>query len=159
PQQQTHSGGALMSVATYSTSTSNCKASAFQFSVLTCASRVHRATKIFYADGKVPPYDKPKYFYFAYREIDCLEDFAKLVLTWLATEPGRFIIRGQLQPGLTGKQRRLTKPDSDTGDPATLECPPRRWIVLDIDGARVPAGLGAPGRLAAAGYHIRDQIL
>jgi hypothetical protein len=31
--------------------------------------------------------------------------------------------------------------------------------VLDIDGARVPAGLGAPDKLAEAGYHIRDHLL
>jgi hypothetical protein len=63
-------------------------------------------------------YDKPKYFFYAYREVDCLEDFAKVVLSWLATQSNRFIIRGQLLPGLPGKQRRLTKPDPKTGDPA-----------------------------------------
>jgi hypothetical protein len=123
------------------------KSPAFQFSVLTCAGRGQLATKIIHADGKVIGYSKVKYFHFAYREIDSLEDFAKLVLTWLADEPNRFIVRGQLKPGLAGVQRRLKYPDLKTGDPATIECPLRRWIVLDIDGARVPADLGEPGKL------------
>jgi hypothetical protein len=135
------------------------KSPAFQFSVLTCAGRGQLATKIIHADGKVIGFSKTKYFHFKYCEIDTLEDFAKLVLTWLADEPNRFIIRGQLRPGLAGVQRRLKYPDLKTGDPATIECPLRRWIVLDIDGARVPADLGEPGKLAEAGYHIRDIIL
>jgi hypothetical protein len=68
-----------------------------------------------------------------------------------------FIIRGQLRPGLSGKQRRLIYPKDD--DPATIECPPRRWVPIDLDGVRVPAGLGAPDKLAEAGYHIRDNLL
>jgi hypothetical protein len=135
------------------------KSPAFQFSVLTCAVRGQLATKIIHADGKVIGYSKAKWFHFKYCEIDSLEDFAKLALAWLADEPNRFIIRGQLKPDLTGVQRRLKYPDLKTGDPATIECPLRRWIVLDIDGARVLAGLGEPGKLAEAGYHIRDDIL
>ena len=132
---------------------------AFQFSVLTCAARSQLATKIIYADGKEKPYDNAKYFFFAYKEIDCLEDFAKLVLSWLATESKRFIIRGQLKSGLgpSAKHRRLLYPKDN--DPATIECPPRRWIPLDLDGVRVPAGLGAPDKLAEAAYHIRDHYL
>jgi hypothetical protein len=129
---------------------------AFQFSVLTCARRL-LATKTIFADGKEDPFGRAKHFQFKYCEIGSLDDFAKLVLTWLADEPRRFIIRGQLKPGLSGWQRRLLLPKD--GDPATIECPPRRWIVLDIDGARVPAGLGAPDKLAEAGYHIRDHLL
>jgi hypothetical protein len=135
------------------------KSPAFQFSVLTCAGRGQLATKIIHADGKVTSYSRVRYFHFKYCEIDSLEDFAKLVLTWLAPEPSRFIIRVQLKSGLTGKQRRLKYPDLKTGGPATIECQLRRWIVLDIDGARVPAGLGEPGKVAEAGYHIRDDIL
>jgi hypothetical protein len=131
---------------------------AFQFSVLTCKPSL-LATKIIYPIGDPRPYDNARNFLFAYREFDCLEDFAKIVITSLATEPRRFIIRGQLKPGLEGWQRRLLKPDLKAGDPATIECPPRRWIVLDIDGATVPAGLGAPDKLAEAGYHIRDKLL
>jgi hypothetical protein len=85
-----------------------------------------------------------------------LEDFAK-ALEWLADEPQRFIIRGQLKQGLTGWQRRLLKPKGD--DPATIECGSRRWVVLDVDGVRVPVGLGASDKLVEAGYHIRDHIL
>src|SRR6516225_2434859 len=72
---------------------------AFQFSVLTCQKPL-LATKTICANGKEIPYGKPKFFYFKYCEIDSLEDFEKLVLTWLTTEPQRFIIRGQLLPGL-----------------------------------------------------------
>jgi hypothetical protein len=130
----------------------------FQFSVLTCAS--HKiATKIIYADGRVIGYDKLRYFHYKYCEIDSLDDFAKLALEWLATQPNRFIIRGQLKPGLSGWQRRLWHDDVKSGDPATIECPPRRWIVLDVDAARVPAGLAAPDKVAEAGYHIRDNLL
>jgi hypothetical protein len=130
---------------------------AFQFSVLT--SIYGNATKVIYADGKEVGYSKPKHFYYKYCEIHCLEDFAKCALPWLFTESKRFVIRGQLKPELDTKKphRRLLR-DKD-GDPATIECPPRRWIVLDIDRARVPGGLGAPNKMAEAGYHIRDQIL
>jgi hypothetical protein len=131
---------------------------AFQFSVLICKPSL-LATKIIYPIGEPRPYDNAKQFLFEYKKIDCLEDFAKLALPWLAKERRRFIIRGQLKPGLTGWQRRLSKTDLKTGDPATIECPPRRWIVLDIDGARVPAGLGAPDKLAEAAYDIRDRML
>jgi hypothetical protein len=127
---------------------------AFQFSVLTCHRRV-LATKIVYADEKERPYDDARTFQFKYCEL-VLEDFAK-ALVWLANEPRRFIIRGQLQPGLSGWQRRLIKPRDN--DDATIECPPRRWIVLDVDGVRVPVGLGASDKLVEAGYHIRDHIL
>jgi hypothetical protein len=132
---------------------------AFQFSVLTCAARGQLATKILYPDGKETPYSNVKYFYYKYCELDSLEDFAKLALTWLANESKRFIIRGQLKPEFDAskKQRRLLYPKDD--DPATIECPPRRWIPIDVDGARVPAGLGAPDKLAEAAYHIRDQML
>jgi hypothetical protein len=133
------------------------KSPAFQFSVLTCAVRGQRATKIIHADGKETPYSLAKWFHFKYCEIDSLEDFAKLALTWLADEPNRFIIRGQLKPGLAGVQRRLLYPKDN--NPATVECPERRWIPLDIDGAIVPVGFGAPDKLAEAAYHIRDHIL
>lgn len=128
-------------------------APAFQFSILTCKPSL-LATKIIYPIGEPRPYDNAKQFLFAYKEVDCLEDFAKIVLPYLAKKSRRFIIRGQLKPGLAGWQFRHFK-----RDPITIECPPRRWIVLDIDGARVPAGLGAPDKLTEAAYDIRDQML
>jgi hypothetical protein len=96
-----------------------------------------------------------KTFQFKHCELELLEDFAK-ALKWLATEPRRFIIRGQLVPGLSGWQRRLLKATCD--EAATVECPPRSWIVFDFDGVEVPEGLGLPGKLAEAGYHIRDRL-
>jgi hypothetical protein len=130
---------------------------AFQFSVLTCKRGV-LATKTIYADGKEAPYDRAKNFLFKYCEIETLEEFAE-ALDWLANQQHRFIIRGQLKSGLNScvSHRRLLL--SRDGDPATIECPPRRWIVLDIDGVRVPVGLGASEKLAEAGYHIRDNLL
>jgi hypothetical protein len=129
---------------------------AFQFSVITCAYGI--ATKIFHADGKQVPYSNIKHFHFKCCEIDSLEDFSKLALAWLATETTRFIIRGQLKPGVdpTRKQRRLLYPKDDT--PATIECPPRRWVVLDCDDVTVPTGLGSGSKLAEAGYFVRDNI-
>jgi hypothetical protein len=84
--------------------------SAFQFSVLTCAGRNQLATKIIHADGKETGYSLVKYFHFHYSEIDCLEDFAKVALTYLADQSNKFIIRGQLKPGVSGPQRRLIYP-------------------------------------------------
>jgi hypothetical protein len=130
---------------------------AFQFSVLTCAHQGQRATKIIHADGKETPFSLVKYFLYKHCELTSLEDFAKVALTWLADEPNRFIVRGQLKPGLTGKQRRLIFPKD--GDPATIECPGRRWVVVDCDNARVPVGLGHGSKLAEAAYHVRDNIL
>jgi hypothetical protein len=129
---------------------------AFQFSVLTCAPQL-LATKTFYADGKECPFGHAKNFLFKYCEISSLEEFAS-ALDWLANEPRRFIIRGQLRPGLDPALRHRRLLLSCKGD-ATIECPPRRWIVLDIDGAKVPEGLGAPDKVAEAGYHIRDNLL
>jgi hypothetical protein len=83
---------------------------AFQFSVLTCKPSL-LATKIIYPIGEPRPYDNAKQFLFAYKEVDCLEDFAKLALPWLAKESKKFIIRGQLKPGLAGWQLRRFKPD------------------------------------------------
>jgi hypothetical protein len=131
---------------------------AFQFSVLTCKRRV-LATKIIHADGKVIGYDKAAQFQFAYREIDSLEDFEKLVLTWLATEPRRFIIRGQLLPGLDPGAWHYRRILGHGGEPPSIECPPRRWLVLDLDGVWVPNGYGAPDKLAEAAYFIRDNKL
>ena len=131
---------------------------AFQFSVLTCKRRV-LATKIIHADGKVIGYDKAAQFRFKYCEIDSLEDFEKLVLAWLATEPRRFIIRGQLLPGLDSGAWHYRRILGHRGEPPSIECPPRRWLVLDLDGVAVPNGYGAPDKLAEAAYFIRDNKL
>jgi hypothetical protein len=136
---------------------------AFQFSVLTCA--YGQATKAIYADGKEIAFSKVKHFYYHYAEIDTLEDFAKLALTWLADQPNKFIIRGQLIPGLpplpspapAGSQYRRIL--SRTNEPATIECPPRSWIVLELDGVAVLHGLGAADKLIEAAYYIRDHLL
>jgi hypothetical protein len=128
---------------------------AFQFSILTCRPNLS-ATKTIKADGTEIPFGHAKHFQFKYLEIGTLEDFAT-VLGWLAGQRQRFIIRGQLLPGLTGWQRRLIYPkDSER---ATVACPARRWIPLDLDGVDVPCGLGAPDKLAEAGYFIRDKML
>jgi hypothetical protein len=100
---------------------------AFQFSVLTCKPSLI-ATKTICADGKEIPFGNAKQFQFAYRELETLEEFAE-ALDWLADQPRKFIIRGQLKPGLSGWQRRLFR-----GTDATLDCPDRQWIALDFDG-------------------------
>jgi hypothetical protein len=130
---------------------------AFQFSVLTCARKL-LATKTIYADGKEDPFGRAKNFQFKYCEVETLEEFAK-ALEWLSTEPRRFIIRGQLKPELdpANVHRRLLYPKD--GEAATIDCPPRRWVVLDLDGVEVPNGLGKPDKLAWAGYFIRDNKL
>jgi hypothetical protein len=128
---------------------------AFQFSILKCVGNL-KATKIIYSDGRQKPYDKAKHFHYWYNENHSLEEFAD-TLRWLAEQPNKFIIRGQLLPGLDGPQRRLLKPHD--GAPATIECPKRRWITLDLDGVTVPHGLGDPDKLGAAGYYIRDNLL
>jgi len=114
------------------------------------------ATKTIRGDGTEVPFGYAKHFLYKYCQIESLQDFAK-ALDWLADQPRMFVIRGQLLPGLSGWQRRLLYPRG--GDPATIECPPRRWIALDLDGVDVPQGLGAPDKLAEAGHHIRDQLL
>jgi hypothetical protein len=131
---------------------------AFQFSVLTCLEPLY-ACKIIHADGRVIGYDKPKFFYFHYCEIELLEDFAKVVLEWLTGEPRRFIIRGQLLPGLNPKEKHYRRIHSRPNAPATIECPKRRWFVFDLDGVAVPNGYGAPDKLAEAAYFIRDNML
>jgi hypothetical protein len=152
-----------MSVATYTTVTPDkqiqlAKIPAFQFSVLTCQKPLV-ATKTICADGKEIGYGKSKFFYYRYCEIDCLEDFAKVVLEWLSDKSRMFIIRGQLLRGLSPKKRYYRRILGRKGEPATIECPPRRWIALDLDGIEVPNGWGAPDKLAEAAYFIRDNLL
>jgi hypothetical protein len=127
----------------------------FQFSVLTCKENLS-ATKTIKADGAEIPFGRAKHFKFKYCEIDGLEEFAR-ALDWLSNQPRMFIIRGQLVEGLAWWQRRLLYPKD--GEPATIECPARRWLPLDFDGVTVPSGLGAPDKLADAGYFIRDTML
>jgi hypothetical protein len=151
----------LMSGSYSSANTGESKAQeipAFQFSVLTCAKNLW-ATKTIFVDGKEIGYDKPKYFYFKYCEIASLEDFEKLVLTWLFDKPRMFIIRGQLLPQLDPAQRHYRRILGRKGEPATIECPPRRWIALDLDDVEVPQGYGAPDKLTEAAYFIRDNKL
>jgi hypothetical protein len=131
---------------------------AFQFSVLTCQKPLY-ATKIVYADGKEIGYDKPKFFFFHYCEIETLEDFEKLVLTYLYDQPRRFIIYGQLLPGLDASKRHYRRILGHYKQPPSIECPDRRWLVLDLDGVEVPNGWGGPDKLAEAAYFIRDQKL
>jgi hypothetical protein len=137
------------------------KPPAFQFSVLTCAGYGQLATKIIHADGTAVPFSRVRKFHYAYREIETIEEFAKVVLGWLANEPKRFIIRGQLKPGLSGAQLRRTHERQEKGviEPATIDCPPRRWIALDVDGVQVPQGLDDPAKVAEAGYYVRDNLL
>jgi hypothetical protein len=151
-----------MSATTYSTLQARTQLAtdvpAFQFSVLTCQKPLY-ATKIIYADDKEIGYDKPKFFFFHYCEIDSLEDFEKLVLTWLYDQPQRFIIYGQLLPGLDPAQRHYRRILGHYKQPPSIECPDRRWLVLDLDGVEVPNGYGAPDKLAEAAYYIRDNKL
>src|SRR5262249_33105243 len=134
------------------------------FSVLTCKRRL-LATKIIHADGKVVGYDKAAKFQFKYCEITSLEDFEKLVLTWLANERRRFIIRGQLLPWLDPElwhYRRILdhyKKETKIIGSRSFGRPARRWIPLDLDGVKVPNGYGAPDKLAEAAYFIRDNKL
>ncbi|PWT92061.1 MAG: hypothetical protein C5B54_04160 [Acidobacteria bacterium] len=132
--------------------------SAFQFSVLTCQKPLY-ATKIINADGKETNSIKPKFFFFHYSEIDSIEDFEKLVLTWLYNEPRRFIIYGQLLTGLDPAKRHYRRILGHRKEPPSIECPLRRWLVLDLDGVEVPNGWGAPDKLAEAAYFIRDNKL
>jgi hypothetical protein len=129
----------------------------FQFSVLTCLRGV-LATKTIFANGKEIGYDRAKNFYFRYRELEYLEDFAK-ALEWLSNEPRRFIIRGQLLPELDANLVHYRRILSHRDESATLWCPVRWWIVLDLDGVGVPHGLGAPDKVAEAGYFFRDNLL
>jgi hypothetical protein len=98
-----------------------------------------------------------KTFIFRYKEFEYLEQLAS-ALDWLTTRQDMCLIRGQLLPGLSGWQRRLVKPAKD-GDPATIECPPRRNIIFDLDDVPVPPGLGAPDALVEAGTYVRDHLL
>jgi hypothetical protein len=77
----------------------------------------------------------------------------------MADEPRRFIIRGQLLSELDTNLVHYRRILSRRNEPATLWCPARWWIVLDLDGVVVPHGLGAPHKVAEAGYFIRDNLL
>jgi hypothetical protein len=127
----------------------------FQFSVLTCHSNFN-LVKTIYADGTVKPYDDAGTFQFKYCEVMGVENFAR-ALNWLAPKSKMAMIYGQLLPGLTGWQRRLLRSNEKYSE--TITCPPRSYLIFDLDGVEVPAGLGLPNRLSEAGYYIRDKIL
>lgn len=62
------------------------------------------------------------------------------VLSDLQDQSDRFVIRGKLINGMpTEGIRRLLKPTGD--DLASFEPAPRRWVMLDIDGIQLPAGM------------------
>ena len=153
--------GSPAAIATPSVSATISSVPAFQFSVLTNYKKL--LTKTVFPDNRAQPCYAMNFKY-SYHEVDTLEGFAKS-LEWLAPEQHRCIIRGRLKPELNSSNwhRRLIKPSynryTDKIDQPTIECQKRRWIVIDIDGCRVPAGLGAPDKLAEAGYGIRDHIL
>jgi hypothetical protein len=134
---------------------------AFQFSVLTNYKKL--LTKTVYPDNRAQPCYAMKFKY-TYHEAHTLEEFA-WDLGWLSNEQHRCIIRGRLKAefDLDDWHRRLIKASynkyTDKIDEPTIECGQRRWIVIDADGCRVPAGLGAPDKLAEAGYGIRDHVL
>jgi hypothetical protein len=130
--------------------------SAFQFSLLQCHYPQRKLAKTILADLSEEKLKHCKTFIFRYKEFEYLENLAS-ALDWLATRQDMCLIRGQLLPGLSGWQRRLIKPTKD-GASATIECPPRRNIIFDLDDIPVPEGLGLPDKLVEAGTYIRSHL-
>jgi hypothetical protein len=131
---------------------------AFQFTVVRCHDRFN-IVKIFKSNWEqVIPDVRPAKFLFYPRRVELIEDFAK-GLNELATQPKMGIIPGQLLPEFTGYQRRTLDPFNKYGNPVTITCPPLSYLIIDIDGMRVPHGLGDPDKVAEVGYHIRDREL
>jgi predicted P-loop ATPase len=97
------------------------------------------ATKVWSLNEKgrpIPtPYGEGKYFT---TEEYSFQDFAGFVelLTHLANEPQIFAIRGRMIPGRDKEHIRRTIHAKD-GDAPGFEEHPRRWALIDVDGAKV----------------------
>jgi hypothetical protein len=78
-------------------------------------------------------------------------------LQWLAHRPRRMIVMGHPVAGidLAKAHRRLSRDPAE----ATLMTTPKAWLPIDVDGVRVPAGLGRGDRLVDAAVFIRDHYL
>jgi hypothetical protein len=129
---------------------------AFEFSLVECRRRFFIA-KVFKPDwDEVFPEKRPATFLSRHKKLELIEDFAK-ALEWLSTQPRMGIIPGRLIQGFTGWQRRTLDPFNKYNNPVTIEAVPLNWIMFDLDGARVPYGLGEPDKVAEAGYYFRDK--
>lgn len=95
------------------------------------------------ADGSIVKVqaDIPRYFIASRVAVEGFEGLAR-VLTWLAGESDRFVIRGEPAPGtdLRYPVRRLKYADSKS--PATFRSVPTgvRWVCLDFDHVPFPKG-------------------
>jgi hypothetical protein len=121
-------------------------------------------TKVYHRvpDGSVVKADASvaKHFTFERLMVWCLEDIREIVHLMTVYH---CIILGKTRDGVSGHARRLLKPDKKTGDAATLEDRPQRFLWVDYDGANILAedagGLFVPTEdTARAGVFVRDQL-
>lgn len=126
------------------------------FTVVTVAGRgLHVAKIVSTSKVEVP---KVKHWRFQSVTVDGLHGLGYKLLE-LADQRKSAIIRGAPVPGLdlTKPHRRLLYADAES--PATLVPCARRWIALDIDGARVPSGMGDAHYMRTAADYIRQKLL
>ncbi|WIW43929.1 hypothetical protein ML401_20675 [Bradyrhizobium sp. 62B] len=92
-------------------------------------------TKTWLSPAEKPaPVKLPYRFRFDEWEFDGLDELAA-ILREVEADPLKAVIRGRLKQGFdpNGWHRRLRLPCPKTGDPATVEDVPRKWIMVDID--------------------------
>jgi len=93
-------------------------------------------------------YGEGKYFRAETVPLEGLGDLYDL-LELLAHDTRAFLVRGELIPGTQLDHCRRLKKQNGTDAP-TLREVPRRWLMLDIDGAQAPVDWGTPAGCAAA---------
>jgi hypothetical protein len=96
-----------------------------------------RLAKTLRADCDTQPYDDARLFDVSEVQAADIEALAKL-LAALAAKPNVCIIRGAPLPGFVGPRRRLLHADAEAGDAPTMNDAAKAWVLLDVDGLRLP---------------------
>lgn len=128
-----------------------------EWSLTVLRSAKHRLTKLVERDGQIIPVDRA--YFFAATPVDMASfDDAVEVLRELNFRPDCVIVLGSIA-GTADRtcMRRLSKPDHENSDPATLHDCPRRLFPLDVDSVDAPEGLDRSD-LASAAKAARDAL-
>jgi hypothetical protein len=111
-------------------------------------------------DGSIVtiPYDNACLFGFSQISVETPEELAAVFRDDLLAAPDTFLLAGATAPGLDTSvpQRRLSA--EGRGADRTIIPASRFSLVLDIDDAPVPDGMGAPDRLRDAAIHVRSLL-
>jgi hypothetical protein len=118
-------------------------------------SRYRRLAKTIHADGRTEDYDKAKTIDLSEMPVSDLDAIGGLLARLLPQSGCAVVFGGVADPGRTRRVRRLAYPDPNTGDMATLQAIPHRWVALDMDGVARPDNVPAHDLPACAAEAVQ----